>query len=98
MFAELYRKTRELERLNGELRKIYIHLMKMQDEEHRRIARELHDGLRQELAVLKRIVTQIPAYNSIDTRDQVANEASEIVTAQSRTSSVSDGYRSAATS
>jgi|HubBroStandDraft_2_1064218.scaffolds.fasta_scaffold02293_6 signal transduction histidine kinase len=80
VFVELYRKTRELERLNGELRRISSQLMKMQDEEHRRIARELHDGLGQELAVLKMVVTQIPAYNSVDTKDQAANEASEIVT------------------
>ena len=80
VFVELYRKTRELERLNGELRRISSHLIKMQDEEHRRIARELHDGLGQELAVLKMIVSQIPQYNSIDTKDQAATEAGEIVT------------------
>jgi signal transduction histidine kinase len=80
VFVELYRKTRELERLNGELRRISSHLMKMQDEEHRRIARELHDGLGQELAALKMTLTQIPRYESMNRKDQAANEASEIVT------------------
>src|SRR5579864_5983973 len=80
VFVELYRKTRELERLNGELRRISSHLMKMQDEEHRRIARELHDGLGQELAALKMTLAQIPRYKSIDRKDQAANEASEIAT------------------
>jgi signal transduction histidine kinase len=80
VFVELYRKTRELERLNGELRRISSHLIKLQDEEHRRIARELHDGLGQELAALKMILTQIPRHDSLNLKDQAANEASEIVT------------------
>jgi len=80
VFVELYRKTRELERVNSELRSVSSHLIRMQDDEHRRIARELHDGLGQELAALMMTVTQIPQYNSIDAKDQAANEASEIVT------------------
>jgi two-component system, NarL family, sensor kinase len=76
---ELYRKTRELERLNGELRGISSHLIRVQDDEHRRIARELHDGLGQELAALEMILAQIPKQNSVDARDQAAEEASEIV-------------------
>jgi signal transduction histidine kinase len=80
VFVELYRKTRELERLNGELRNISSSLLKMQDEEHRRIARELHDGLGQELAALNMILTQIPQHDSLSSKDQAADEASEIVT------------------
>jgi signal transduction histidine kinase len=80
VFVELYRKTRELERLTADLRGISNHLIKMQDEEHRRIARELHDGLGQELAALKMTLTQIPRYKSVDRKDQAANEASEIAT------------------
>ncbi|HXM24351.1 MAG TPA: response regulator [Terriglobales bacterium] len=80
VFVELYRKTRELERLNGELRRISRRLMKMQDEEHRRIARELHDGLGQELAAVKMTLAQIPRYKSVDRKDQAANEASEMAT------------------
>jgi signal transduction histidine kinase len=78
VFVELYRKTRELERVNGELRSISGHLIKMQDEEHRRIARELHDGLGQELAALTMTLAQIPGYKSAKRKDQAVNEASEI--------------------
>src|ERR1700729_3367971 len=42
VFAELHRKTRQLEVLNQRL-------ISLQDEERRRFARELHDGLGQEL-------------------------------------------------
>jgi signal transduction histidine kinase len=80
VFVELYRKTRELERVNGELRTVSSHLIRMQDEEHRRIARELHDGLGQELAALKMTVTQIPQHKSVGAKDRAANEASEILT------------------
>jgi signal transduction histidine kinase len=78
VFVELYRKTRELERLNGELRTISSHLIRMQDEEHRRIARELHDGLGQELAVLTMTLARIPEYKSVAAKNQAAKEASEI--------------------
>jgi signal transduction histidine kinase len=84
VFVELYRKTQEMERLNGELRDISSRLLKMQDEEHRRIARELHDGLGQELAALKMTIAQIPRHNSANAKDQAASEASEIVERASR--------------
>lgn len=79
VFVELYRKTRELEQLNGELRDISGQLIKMQDEERRRIARELHDGLGQELCALKIILAEIAQHSSVDAKDQAANEASQIV-------------------
>jgi signal transduction histidine kinase len=80
VFVELYRKTRELERLNGELRRVSSHLIRMQDEERRRIARELHDGLGQELAALTMTLAQIPGYKSVERKDQAVKEASEIAT------------------
>lgn len=40
----------------AELRELSVRLMTMQDQEHRRIARELHDGLGQELAVAKMVL------------------------------------------
>lgn len=40
----------------AELRRLSVRLMTMQDQERRRIARELHDGLGQELAVAKMIL------------------------------------------
>jgi signal transduction histidine kinase len=53
VFAELHRKSNQLEILNCELRRLSGSLIAMQDEERRRIARELHDGLGQDLTVVK---------------------------------------------
>ena len=53
VFAELHRKSRQLELLNAELRRLSGSLIATQDEERRRIARELHDGLGQDLTVVK---------------------------------------------
>jgi signal transduction histidine kinase len=53
VFSELHRKTRQLEMLNHELRRLSSSLIATQDEERRRIARELHDGLGQELSAAK---------------------------------------------
>jgi two-component system NarL family sensor kinase len=53
----------ELERMvdnrTDELRRLSIRLMTMQDQERRRIARDLHDGLGQELAVAKMVVDKM---------------------------------------
>ncbi len=53
VFAELHRKSQQLEILNRELRRLSVSLIATQDEERRRIARELHDGLGQDLTVVK---------------------------------------------
>src|SRR5713226_726306 len=53
VFADLHRKARQLEILNRELRRLSGNLIASQDEERRRIARELHDGLGQDLTVAK---------------------------------------------
>src|ERR1035437_7645420 len=47
VFAEFHRNAQQLEALNHELRRLSQSLMTAQDEERRRIARELHDGLGQ---------------------------------------------------
>jgi signal transduction histidine kinase len=59
VFAELHRKTRQLENLNHELRRLSSALIVTQDEERRRIARELHDGLGQELSAAKMMLDGI---------------------------------------
>src|SRR2546425_12020637 len=55
VFAELHRRAQQLETLNRELRRLSSSLIAMQDDERRRIARELHDGLGQELTAAKMI-------------------------------------------
>jgi signal transduction histidine kinase len=59
VFAELHRKTRQLERLNADMRRLSARMIAMQDEERRRIARELHDSLGQELSIAKLIADSI---------------------------------------
>jgi signal transduction histidine kinase len=52
VFADLYRKTRLLESLNRELRSLSARLITMQDEERRRLARDLHDSVGQCVAAI----------------------------------------------
>jgi signal transduction histidine kinase len=59
VFAELHRKAQQLESLNQQLRRLSSRLIMTQDEERRRIARELHDGLGQELSAAKMITDGI---------------------------------------
>ena len=53
VFAELHRKAHQTEVLNLELRRLSSILISTQDEERRRIARDLHDGLGQDLTAAK---------------------------------------------
>jgi signal transduction histidine kinase len=73
----------ELERMvdlrTVELRRLSNRLMTMQDEERRRIAREIHDGLGQELAAAKMIMDGILAKDSTPTARQAARDASDLV-------------------
>ncbi len=73
----------ELERLvnarTAELRRLSSRLMTMQDEERRRIAREIHDGLGQELAVAKMIMDGILAKDTSPAMRKASSEASELV-------------------
>jgi len=59
VFVELHRRAQQLEALNVELRRLSNSLIATQDEERRRIARELHDSLGQELAAAKMAVDGI---------------------------------------
>jgi signal transduction histidine kinase len=59
VFLELHRKTQQSEDLNRELRRLSARLIATQDEERRRIAIELHDGLGQDLTAAKIILQGI---------------------------------------
>jgi signal transduction histidine kinase len=52
VFADLYRKTRKMDALNNELRGLSARLIATQDEERRRIARDLHDSVGQLVTAL----------------------------------------------
>jgi len=52
VFADLHRKTRQMELLNRELRTLSTRLIATQDEERRHIARDLHDSVGQLIAAL----------------------------------------------
>jgi signal transduction histidine kinase len=52
VFADLHRKTQQLEMLNRDLRSLSARLIATQDEERRRIARDLHDSVGQLIAAL----------------------------------------------
>jgi PAS domain S-box-containing protein len=73
----------ELEKMvdsrTAELRKLSVRLMTMQDEEHRRIARELHDGLGQELAVAKMVLDTNLQQKSGRSDKQACAEASNLI-------------------
>jgi len=63
VFAELHRKTKQLEALNDELRRLSSSMIAAQDDERRRLARDLHDGLGQDLAAAKMILEGIDPGN-----------------------------------
>jgi signal transduction histidine kinase len=80
VFAELHRKTRQLETLNRELRRLSSSLIMTQDEERRRIARELHDGLGQELSAAKMMADQLSVQaKSLDLAKQMAVDVSGLI-------------------
>ena len=78
VFAELHRRARQLQVLNSELRRLSVRLITMQDEERRRIARELHDGLGQELVAAKILLHRASQQNSEVARS-AAGDAAEII-------------------
>jgi signal transduction histidine kinase len=78
VFAELHRKTRQLEMLNCELRRLSGSMIAAQDQERRRIARELHDSLGQELSAAKMFADEIPN-QSAQSKDQAAAEVSALI-------------------
>ena len=79
VFAELHRKALQLETLNRELRRLSTRLMTAQDEERRRFARELHDGIGQELAAAKIMLDGLLQQPRGTRKEKAIGEASEIV-------------------
>ncbi|HLV89315.1 MAG TPA: PAS domain-containing protein [Candidatus Sulfotelmatobacter sp.] len=63
----------------AELRELSVRLMTMQDQEHRRIARELHDGLGQELAVAKIVLDSTVQQGSPESIRRACGEAISII-------------------
>jgi signal transduction histidine kinase len=82
VFVDLHRKTRQLERLNDELRRLSTALIAAQDAERRRIARELHDGLGQELSAAKMMLDGITRPElSTQWKEKAAAESSGVIDA-----------------
>lgn len=75
VFAELHRKTRQLETLNREMNDLSRGMIRLRDEEQRRIARELHDGLGQELSAAKMTIDALLRANQLP---QVKEQAAEL--------------------
>ena len=69
IFADLHRKTRQMEQLNADLRNLSARLITMQDEERRRIARDLHDSVGQVIVALSMnngmALTEVSNLNSV---------------------------------
>jgi PAS domain S-box-containing protein len=68
-----------VDRRTDELRRLSVRLMTMQDQERRRLARDLHDGLGQELAVAKMVLDKMVLQKSAQPPQEAWNEASGIV-------------------
>jgi PAS domain S-box-containing protein len=73
----------ELEKMvdsrTDELRRLSVRLMTMQDQERRRIARDLHDGLGQELAVAKMVLDKMFLEKPAQPQEQTWIQASSII-------------------
>jgi PAS domain S-box-containing protein len=68
-----------VDRRTNELRRLSVRLMTMQDEERRRIARDLHDGLGQELAVAKMVLDKMFLEKTSHSREETWVQASSII-------------------
>jgi len=80
VFAELHRKSQQLVMLNRELRNLSTRLIGLQDDERRRIARDLHDGLGQELSAAKMMLDgMLLQTQSARLREEAATQVSELI-------------------
>jgi signal transduction histidine kinase len=71
-------KSAQLEALNHQLRRLSTSMIASQDQERRRIARELHDSLGQELSVAKMTTDGIRQL-SPDSKDEAAAQVSTMI-------------------
>jgi signal transduction histidine kinase len=79
VFSELHRQGLQLEALNRELRRLSSRLITAQDEERRRFARDLHDGIGQELAAAKIMLDGALQRKPFVSSEKAVNEASDII-------------------
>ena len=68
-----------VDRRTGELRRLSVRLMTLQDQERRRIARDLHDGLGQELAVAKMVLDKMLLEKPSQPQEKTWAQASSII-------------------
>ncbi|HEY4782075.1 MAG TPA: PAS domain-containing protein, partial [Chthoniobacterales bacterium] len=68
-----------VDRRTDELRRLSVRLMTTQDQERRRIARDLHDGLGQELAVAKMVLDKMVLQKPAPPHEEAWAQASSIV-------------------
>ncbi len=78
VFADLHRKSRQLEQLNHELHNLSSRLMILQDDERRQVARELHEGLGQDLVAAKIMVDGMNLRGQ-SVNQQTRDEASSLI-------------------
>jgi len=68
-----------VDRRTDELRRLSIRLMNLQDQERRRLARDLHDGLGQDLAVAKMVLDKMILQKPADPPEEAWAQASSII-------------------
>src|SRR6202790_5596845 len=68
-----------VDRRTDELRRLSVRLITAQDQERRRVARDLHDGLGQELAVAKMVLDKLLLQKPAQPQEQTWTQASSIV-------------------
>src|SRR5258706_876867 len=79
VFSELHRKSKQTEALNAELRYLSNRLITAQDQERRRIARDLHDGVGQELAAAKMMIDGLLTQETVAVKNETAMQASLLI-------------------
>lgn len=79
MRASAIELEKKVDERTAALRRLSGRLMALQDQERRRIARELHDGLGQELVAAKMMLDMISRRNTAASKNQAATEAINVI-------------------